>query len=294
LKKTSDQIARIGLLANAEKPLSRAVVREAARLISRSGRTFICDHSTFQLAGLTCESASGPAAVARQSDLLLVFGGDGTMLRVVREINGATTPILGINVGRLGFLTAVPSEELKSALAKLWKNDFYIESRPLMDGMDATHGNTLRLRALNDIVISRGAEPRMIELAVAVNGEALTRYRCDGLIVSSPTGSTAYSLSAGGAIISPDAQVFALTPICPHTLSNRSLIIGMDAEISVKVLSEKVETNATADGQVRVDLACGDIIRIRRSKRSVRLLHPGGSSFFDTLRRKLHWSGSNI
>jgi NAD+ kinase len=294
LKKTPDPIGRIGLLANPEKPLSRAVVREAARLIRRAGRSIVCDASTAQFAGAPFQQAAGPASVARQSDLVLVFGGDGTMLRIVREMNGATTPILGINMGRLGFLTAVPSNELKEALAKLWNNDFYIESRPLIEGLGATQGKKIHLRALNDIVITRGAEPRMIELAVAVNGEALTRYRCDGLIVSSPTGSTAYSLSAGGAIISPDAQVFALTPICPHTLSNRSLIIGLGAEITVKVVSEKVDTNATADGQVRVDLACGDVITMRRSKRSVRLLHPGGSSFFDTLRRKLHWSGSNL
>jgi NAD+ kinase len=294
LKNHPDQLLRIGLLANPDKPSSRATLVEAANLITRAGRTPLADDSTSRLGGLKCETWPDPVSVAKKSDLLLVFGGDGTMLRVVREINGSNTPILGINVGRLGFLTAVPSKELKEALAKLWDKEFFIESRPLIEGSGVAAGKKIHLRALNDIVISRGAESRMIELAVSVNGESLTRYRCDGLIVSSPTGSTAYSLSAGGAIISPNSEVFALTPICPHTLSNRSVIINLDSEISVQVLSSKLDTNVTADGQVRVDLDYGDVISIRRSKRAVRLLHPGGSSFFETVRRKLHWSGSNV
>lgn len=217
------------------------------------------------------------------------------MLRVVREIDGALTPILGVNVGRLGFLTAVPSNHLPQALAKVWKNEFEIESRPLLSAFGQTgDGKQIKLTALNDIVISRGAAPRMIELEVTVNGQALTCYRCDGLIISTPTGSTAYSLSAGGAIVTPDAQVIAITPICPHTLSNRSVMIGLDSTIQVKVISKKVETTVTADGQVQVDLLADDTITIQRSRRVARLLHPKGGSFFDTLRQKLHWSGSNV
>ena len=216
------------------------------------------------------------------------------MLRVVREIDGALTPILGVNVGRLGFLTAVPSKEMPVALDKIWQNDFDIESRPLLEAHGESGGKEISLCALNDIVISRGAAPRMIEVEVTVNGQVLTCYRCDGLIISSPTGSTAYSLSAGGAIVSPDAEVFAITPICPHALSNRSVIISANSTVCVKVISKKVETTVTADGQVQADLRAGDVITIRRSRRAAQLLHPGGSSFFDTLRRKLHWSGSNV
>jgi len=134
----------------------------------------------------------------------------------------------------------------------------------------------------------------LIELEVAVDGDILTRYRCDGLIVCSPTGSTAYSLSAGGAIVSPAADVLALTPICPHTLSNRSVIVSLDSTVRVKVLGERVETMLTADGQKLVPLCFGDVIAIRRSRHSIRLLHLAGSSFFETLRRKLNWSGSNV
>jgi NAD+ kinase len=148
--------------------------------------------------------------------------------------------------------------------------------------------------ALNDFVVTRGAAPRLIELEVSVDGDALTRYRCDGLIICSPTGSTAYSLSAGGAVIAPSAQVFGLTPICPHTLSNRSVVVSLEAVIKVKVLSQKVEVILTVDGQTTCPLAAGEVVSIRRSHHNLRLLHLAGSSFFETLRRKLNWNGSNI
>ncbi len=263
-------------------------------MVKKSGRTVCCDLLTAEMAGLNIFSYEDPACLAREVDLLLVFGGDGSMLRAVREIDGALTPILGVNAGRLGFLTAVPSNDLPKALAKVWLDDFEIESRPLLSARGESRGKKINLCALNDIVISRGAAPRMIELEVTVDGQVLTNYRCDGLIISSPTGSTAYSLSAGGAIVSPSANVFAITPICPHTLSNRSVIVSLNSVVQVRVLSERVETTATADGQVHVDLCAGDVITIRRSRRVAQLLHPGGSSFFDTLRRKLHWSGSNV
>lgn len=282
------------MIANTEKPASGNLARKAAEMVRQSGREVACDVITAEMAGLKCDCYPNASLLAEETDLLLVFGGDGSMLRVVREMNGVLTPILGVNVGRLGFLTAVPSNELPEALKKVWANDFEIETRPLLEARGVSGGKKIQLRALNDIVISRGAAPRMIELEVLVNGRVLTCYRCDGLIISSPTGSTAYSLSAGGAIVSPDARVFAITPICPHTLSNRSVIIGLEATVQVKVISEKVETTATADGQVQVDLMAGDTISIRRSPRATRLLHPGGRSFFDTLRRKLHWSGSNV
>jgi len=143
-------------------------------------------------------------------------------------------------------------------------------------------------------VVSRGAAPRLFELEVSVDDEILTRYRCDGLIVCSPTGSTAYSLAAGGAVLSPSAEVFSITPICPHTLSNRSVIVSMKSEVRIRILSEKVDTVLTADGQTTVPLKARDNVTIRRGRRSVQLLHLAGSSFFETLRQKLSWSGSSV
>jgi NAD+ kinase len=148
--------------------------------------------------------------------------------------------------------------------------------------------------ALNDIVISRGIVSRLIELEVRVDGEALTRYRCDGLIISSPTGSTAYSLAAGGALVFPTAEVLEITPICPHTLSNRSLIIPLTSKIEAKVVSPKPATILSADGQVVSELSVGDVVNIQRSRRTVRLMHLAGTSFCETLRRKLHWRGATL
>jgi NAD+ kinase len=290
----ADKIGKVGLLANSSKTSSRALVQSTARLVQRSGRKLFCDAATAQLAGLKCEAFSTTAQLAEKVDLLLVFGGDGTMLRVARDAAGSPTPILGVKVGGLGFLTTVQSHQLPAALKQIWAGEYMLESRPLIQASGKAQGKNIGEIALNDFVIGRGATSRLIELAVTVDGEELTRYRCDGLIISSPTGSTAYSLAAGGAIVSPDSEVLTLTPICPHTLSNRSVIVPMDSVVQVTVLSERVDTILTADGQVQIPLNTGDFVQIRSSRLSVRLLRLRGSSFFQTLRQKLHWSGSHV
>jgi NAD+ kinase len=272
----------------------RNLVRKASRLIQNLGHEVFLDAATARLAGFDGEHFPNAASLTRRVDLLIVFGGDGTMLRVAREIAGSKTPIVGINAGGLGFLTDVQSQQLPVALKQIFNGQTRLESRPLIEAEGSFGGTPMMLQALNDFVITRGAAPRLIELEVRVNDEVLTRYRCDGLIVCSPTGSTAYSLAAGGAVVSPSAEVFTLTPICPHTLSNRSVIVSLDSLITVRVLSKRVETVLTADGQSPVPLAPGDQIEIRRSRHSIRLLHLAGSSFFETLRRKLAWSGSNV
>jgi len=289
-----DRIRRVGLLANSGKVSSRALVQSAARLIQRSGRELCCDAATAQLAGLKCDAVAGVAALADRVDLLLVFGGDGTMLRVARDVAGSHTPILGVKVGGLGFLTTVQAYQLAPALKQLWAGEFLIESRPLIQAAGKAQAKTIAELALNDFVISRGATSRLIEVAVTVDAEELTRYRCDGLIISSPTGSTAYSLAAGGAVVSPDSEVLTITPICPHTLSNRSVIVPMDSVVQVTVLNERVDTILTADGQVQIPLNAGDFVQIRKSKFAVRLVRLRGDSFFKTLRKKLNWSGSHV
>lgn len=294
MKKFAETIQCVGLIANLDKPNARAVVRKAAAAIQASGRRLAMETETARLARLEAPVFANALELAKNSDLVLVFGGDGTMLGVARAVAGLRTPILGINIGGLGFLTGVPSSQLGRALKQIWCGDFTLENRPLIEARGETAGRTLYQCALNDLVISRGSASRMIELEVSVDNEVVTDYRCDGLIVSSPTGSTAYSLSAGGAIVSPSAHVFTLTPICPHTLSNRSLIVGLDSRIHVRVLTERLETILTADGQVQSALATGDVVRIQRGRRAARLMRLGGDSFFGTLRQKLHWSGSNL
>ncbi len=294
MKKNTKDLKRIGIIANSSKPSSRTLVQRAARLIARSGRSVLCDAATAELAALKVPVFADAVDLSRSVDLILVFGGDGTMLRAARELDGSRTPLLGINVGALGFLTDVSSAHLARALEQLWRGDFTLEARALIEATSHSQDRFIRSTALNDFVISRSIVSRLVELEVSVDGQILTRYRGDGLIVSSPTGSTAYSLAAGGAVVCPNADVFALTPICAHTLSNRSVIVGLSSTIEVKVISDKPQTVLSADGQNESQLSAGDVVAIHRSRHSVRLMHLGGTSFFETLRRKLNWSGSNV
>jgi len=293
LRPLADRIRRVGLIGNSEKVSGAAAVKRAADLIVAAGREIYSDPATARFARLKTGVCFDAASLARRVDLLVVFGGDGTMLRVAREIAGSRTPVLGVNIGGLGFLTAVPSARLSQALKCVWAGHFKFESRILIQATGQCGGGLLDQTALNDIVIGRGIASRLIELDVSIDGDPLTRYRCDGLIVSSPTGSTAYSLAAGGAVVFPTAEVFALTPICPHTLSNRALILPLTATIDVKVISPTA-TILSADGEVVRELATGDKITIRRARRTVRFMHLAGSSFCNTLRCKLHWRGASL
>jgi NAD+ kinase len=201
---------------------------------------------------------------------------------------------LGINLGGLGFLTGVSSGELGRALAHIWEGRFSIEPRALLQAEAVCRQRRFKAAALNDVVVSRGSTSRLIDLDVAVDGESLARYRCDGLIVSSPTGSTAYSLAAGGALVHPTAKVMALTPICPHTLSNRSLLLPLSSTVEIRAASPHPTTVLSVDGDLLCDLNAGDTIWIRQSRRTVQMMHLAGSSFYQALRRKLHWRGTNL
>jgi len=270
------------------------IVKRAAKLITGAGRKIFTDPVTARWSGIPATICPDAAALTREVDLLLVFGGDGTMLRVARDVAGSRTPILGVNIGGLGFLTAVPSDELAPALKRVWRGEYDFERRILIQATGRCNTRLIEQPALNDLVISRGIASRLIELEVRIDADPLTRYRCDGLIVSSPTGSTAYSLAAGGAVVFPTAAVLEISPICPHTLSNRSLIVPITSKIEVKVINPKPATILSADGQVVSELSAGDTLTIQRSRRSVRLMHLAGSSFCETLRRKLHWRGTSL
>ena len=294
MKKLADKIKRVGLIGNSEKVSCAGALRKAAQLVRAAGRTLFTDLDTARMASMDGTIIDDTAQLANAVDMLLVFGGDGTMLRVAREIAGSQTPILGINIGGLGFLTAVPSSGLPQALRQVWRGEFSFEPRALIEADVRSDGKKIHQTALNDFVINRGIASRLIELHVNVDDEPLTRYRCDGLIVSSPTGSTAYSLAAGGAVVYPTAEVFQLTPICAHTLSNRSLVLPFTSEICIQVVNPRPATVLSADGELVTELSTGDEITIRRSRRKVQLMHLEGNSFFETLRVKLHWRGTNF
>lgn len=280
-------------MANPEKPVWKSAIAHARKLIEQTGRSVVHIERALTIEAFRTEGVDVIRETAAQSDILIVFGGDGTMLHVARSLQGNPIPLLGINTGGLGFLTAAPVEALESTLDRVWKEELIHDTRPFIRSIVNESAST-ELTAVNDIVISRGMASRMIELEVKVDGQLLTHFRCDGFIISSPTGSTAYSLSAGGAIVSPNAKVFTLTPICPHTLSNRSVIVDMNAMIEVKVLSKHVETVLTADGQKQLELAPNDLIRIQSIPDQVNLLNLPENAFFNTLRQKMQWSGSNV
>jgi NAD+ kinase len=280
LKKNADQIKRIGLIGNHDKASCANIVRQAERLIRRAGRLAVAGEDA--------------AKLARETDLIMVFGGDGTMLRAARETAGLGTPLLGVNIGGLGFLTAVSSDLLAAALKHVWRGELKYETRALLEVSGEFQGQTIRANALNDVVVSRGAVSRLIALDVSVDGEIITRYRGDGLIVSSPTGSTAYSLAAGGPIVLPTAEIMTLTPICPHALSNRSIIMPLSSTICIKAANPSPASILSADGQVVANLDAGDVVTIRRSRRAVHLARLADSSFLEAMRRKLHWRGTYL
>ena len=294
MKKQTKEFGVIGLVGNADKPNAARVVRKAAALIAERGPEVVALEETARHARLSLRTLPDLKSLRDAADLLLVLGGDGTMLGVAREAAGSATPILGINIGGLGFLTAVPSSQLRHALEHLWNKDYRLEARALLEATARRSGKPIQLSALNDIVIGRTHVPTLIELEVSVDGNPVTRYRCDGLIFSTPTGSTAYSLAAGGAVVYPTAKVMALTPISPHTLSNRSLILPDSSVVRVTCCSPGDSTLLSADGQPPTNLHRGETVEIRQNRRTVQLIHLADSSFFEALRHKLHWRGAYL
>lgn len=288
---SSRPFAAVGLVANLDKPHAADSLRAAEAAARTLDVAVVAEEATCQFANLeSAVAVSSLSALSQRVDLIVALGGDGTLLGIARRTHVHNLPILGINLGRLGFLTAVRHEEIEPALTAVLHGDYTAESRSLMI---ANVANKAYL-ALNDVVVGRQETSRMIELRVEVDGEPLTDYRCDGLIVSSPTGSTAYSLAAGGPVIHPSAEVFALTPICPQTLSNRSVILDMNSELSVTSLTKQPPVMLTCDGQVLVEVPEGSSIKVAKCPRPITLLHPKGYSFFKTLGEKLQWTGAPV
>lgn len=237
------------------------------------------------------EAAAGERlADAGHIDALLTLGGDGTMLRGARLLAGRQIPILGVNLGRLGFLTACAGSELEVALERLAAGDYIVQARMALDARTSRHG-TEQWRALNDVVLHKGGFARVVHLGVSVNGELIGAYAADGLIISTPTGSTAYSLSAGGPVVVPTVESIVLTPISPHTLAVRPVVLPPGAEVTVQAEDGPAELLVTIDGQVGTTFAPGDTLTVRRADRPVLVVHFRDTTFFSRMRRKLGWGG---
>ena len=231
------------------------------------------------------------ASLGSEINLAIIVGGDGTLLNVARELAPHHVPLIGVNLGRLGFLTDIQAEHMTMEIGKILDGDYQTESRLLLHAEVMRKGRIVQTAsALNDVIVSKGELARMIEFETYLDGEFVHSIRGDGIIVASPTGSTAYALSSGGPILHPTLDAIAVVPICPHTLSNRPIIVSSDSivEILVSRIGDQ-HAHATFDGQSTYMLEDGDRVYVRRSEHEVELLHPSGRSHFEVMRIKLHW-----
>jgi NAD+ kinase len=278
----------IGILTKPKFPEAMSTLQDVVRWLRARSIDVVLDKTSALLLGE--QAAYQEVSLARKADVLLVLGGDGTMLNAARLAGERGIPILGVNMGGLGFLTEVRLESLYPSLERVFANDFVLDERLMLRTHIHRPGETVAQGVvLNDVVINKGTLARMIELRIAIQGRFVTNMRGDGLIISSPTGSTAYSLSAGGPIIDPAVQSLILTPICPHTLTHRPLIVPGNTEIEVTLTSKDDGAMATLDGQVGVAIAQGDAVVIQTSEQRTRLIRFPESNFYDVLREKLKW-----
>lgn len=283
---------KLGVIANCEKPKAAEVLGLlAAGAVRRGFELWVCGDARTHLArARVCK----PAVLGATVDVLMVLGGDGTMLHAVRTLGGADVPILGVNIGSLGFMTSVPQQRLEEALDALAEQSYSTTLRTMIACTLHRRGKTVGpYRALNDVVIGWGESSRVVTLGVKIDGEDVSEYVCDGLIVSTPTGSTGHSLSAGGPIVQPGAPVFVLNPICPHTLSNRPMVVSDDRHIEVCVCASDKRQLLVIDGQDQHAMERGDCVEMVRAAPGVRFIHLPGFSYYELLRQKLHWRGSS-
>lgn len=283
-------IRSVGLVVRQDRPAhALALGADLANWLKSQGLDAICEPLTAPHIGAR---AAEPAELARKADLVVVLGGDGTLLGVARLIGERETPILGINLGGLGFLTEITVDEARATLARVIAGDYEVDRRITLEAVverDPNGGGPAEhFRALNDLVIVKRALGRMLDLHVVADHMPFCSYRADGLIIATPTGSTAYALSAGGPIVFPNLRVMVLAPICPHTLSNRPVVLPDSFELEMRLKSDDHGAMLTCDGQETAHLGPTDMIRIHRGKHAVALvrsIHP----YFEIWRDKLRW-----
>jgi NAD+ kinase len=284
------KIRRVGIIANPTKTSSFPLIRQVVEWMQKQGVAVLLDDAVAALLSLKIE-ARPVRELPHLVDLIVAFGGDGTMLSVAKQMNGSATPLIGVKVGGLGFLTSVTENEVFSTLEDLIGGRRRIEERMMLDCTVIHSDGSLHKEqvALNDVVIQRDALERMLMLETYVDNEFLATYACDGLIISTPTGSTAHSLAAGGPVIYPEAEAIVITPICPHMLTNRPLVLSSSQETRVVITSERSSPGLMIDGQIAVELHQWDQIVVRKSPNKIRLASAPGKSYFEVLRTKLNW-----
>lgn len=284
----------IGLIAHTKKPGVADMVRVVAAELAQKSISMLMESDTAALVGQKGDGSI--AQIGEASTLLIVLGGDGTILRVAGQLGDRVKPIFGINVGSLGFLTCSSAAECREAIDHVARGEIRFSERTMLDvRLHKQNGEeSSRIFGLNDAVLSRGELSRLIRLRTRVDNEELTEFNADGLIVSTPTGSTAYSLSAGGPILAPQSGVFVITPICPHVLTNRSIIVAETSTIVVEATERDYPVYLTVDGRDPLSVAAGAEVHITRAAQRLPLAMMPGVSFFSVVRQKLKWSGSTV
>jgi len=281
-------MTNIGIYAKRKHPHAVNVARDVTAWLEKRGiRVW---HESTLAADLGKKEGYPEDVIPSQVDLVIVLGGDGTLISVAREVDELRVPILGVNLGRLGFLTEVTLGDLYKALDKVIKGRYSVSSRMRLEAVVHRNDTEIgRYRVLNDVVINKGALARIIDMEAWVDNAYLTTFRADGLIVSTPTGSTAYNLAAGGPIVSPDLHCLVIAPICPHMLTNRPLIVSDERVIRIEVKFRDADVAFTADGQVGMPLHGGDVVEIRKAKTGTLLVESPSNEYFEVLRKKLLW-----
>jgi NAD+ kinase len=292
--KTTDgeKAKKIGVFCKPKAPSATDILGRLIPWLRKQNYHIFLDTGTAAIINET--SSYEKREISQQADLLIVLGGDGTLLSVAQAAHPYNIPILAVNLGSLGFLAEISIDELYPTLENILAGKFEIENRMLLNACIWRNGEKVEdHNVLNDVVINKGAVARVINLQVLVNGQYMTSYRADGLIIATPTGSTAYSLSAGGPIIHPRMHTLVLSPICPFTLTNRSILIPDQSIIQVKLAAEYDDVRVTLDGQEGYDMRAGDILKIKKTKTSLQLIRGPNKNYYQILRDKLHWGSQS-
>jgi len=280
----------VALIGRYESPGVARALAALGEYLRKQGRAVLVEKETAATKGANGFPVADYAEIGARADLVVVQGGDGSMLSAARNLAGRDVPMVGVNQGRLGFMTDIASSKMIDAMAEILAGRYTIEERTMLAAEVRRDGAvTLSTLALNDAVVNKGSVGRLIEFVVNIDAEFVYDLRADGLIVATPTGSTAYALSADGPIVQPGVPGFALVPISPHTLSNRPIMISDRSVIEIS-LKRAVDARLHFDGQLQCDLQEDDRVVIRRAEHTIKFVHPPGYSYFTMLREKLHWS----
>jgi NAD+ kinase len=284
----------IGIFPNTTKPQWREITGVILQCLESNGLKAVLEPKALGDEFRDCGCLVRDMALA-ETDLMIALGGDGTMLTLARVTGYSDVPIMGVNLGRLGFLAEFSPEMVAESLEGILGGEYNISRRMTLEcSIAGAKESGPSQYALNEVVVSSGSISRIVTVTASVNGEYVTTFSCDGLIIATPTGSTAYSLSAGGPIVTPETECFVVTPISPHTLTNRPILLSGDKYIEIRMHDKATDFKLTVDGQVGTDLCCDDVVRVAVSDRYINLVTSKTASYFEILRSKLGWGGSKI